>query len=88
MIKRSAATVEHQVDRRPAPTAKQGRRLLDDLGRLWPWLLEAVTVDARGRGPHLARLQHQPALERQPQQIGQLAVFLRLRPTTKTGARP
>jgi len=73
-------TVEHEVDRRPAPTAEQHRRLLDDLGLLRPWLLEAVTVDARGRRPQLARLQHQPAVERQPQQIGQLAVFLRVTP--------
>src|SRR6266540_31850 len=71
-------TVEHEVDRGPAPSAEPNRRLLDDPGVLRPWLLEAVTVDARGRRPQLARLQHQPALERQPQQIGQLAVFLRV----------
>src|SRR6266545_5296403 len=78
-------TVENEVDRRPAPAAEQDRRLLDDLGILWPCLLEAVTVDARGRRPQLARLQDQAALERQPQQIGQLAVFLRVTPHDESG---
>ncbi len=78
-------TVEHQVDCRPAPTAEQHRRLLDDLGLLRPRLLEAVTVDTRGRRPQLARLQHQPSVERQPQQIGQLAVFLRVTPDDENG---
>src|SRR5712691_1324011 len=59
-------SVKDEVDRRSAPTAEQDRRLLDDLRVLGPGLLEAVAVDARGRRPRLPRLQHQPALERQP----------------------
>jgi hypothetical protein len=78
-------TVEHEVDCCSAPTAEQDRRLLDDLGMLRPWLLEAMTGDARGHRPQLARPQHQPTLERQPQQIGQLAVFSRVTPHDENG---
>jgi len=79
-------TVEHQVDRRSASAAKQRRCLLDDLGALGPCLLEAVAVDAPGRRPSLARLQQQPALERQPQQVRQIAVFLRVTPNDEDGS--
>jgi hypothetical protein len=71
-------SVKDEVDRRSAPTAEQDRLLLDDLGILRPCFLEAVAVDARGRRPRLPRLQHQPALERQPHQVRQLAVCLRI----------
>jgi len=67
-------TIEQQVDRRSPPSALPDRRLFDDLSVGRPAALEAVAVDARGRGPRLPRLQHQPILERQPQQVRQLAV--------------
>ncbi len=70
--------IEHEIDRRSPPAAEQDRRLLDDLSLFGPRLLEAVAVDARGRRPRLARLQHQPAFEREPQQVGQLAVCVRV----------
>jgi hypothetical protein len=58
--------------------AGEDRRLLDDVGVLGPWLLEAVAVDACCRGPARAGFQDQPALERQPQQVGQPGDFLRV----------
>jgi|SRR6266516_2900081 len=69
-----AGTVEHEIDRRSPPAAEQDRNLLDDLSLGWPRLLEEVAVDARGRRPRLARLQHDPLPEREPQQVRQLAV--------------
>jgi hypothetical protein len=71
-------TVEHQVDRRSAPAAEPDRCLLDDFRILRPCLLEEVAVDARGRRPRLPRFQHQPVLERQPQQVWQPAIGLRV----------
>src|SRR2546422_413449 len=64
---RKPRPVEQQIDRRSAPSAETDRCLLDDLGVLRPCVLKAVAVDARGGGQALARLQHQPVLERQPQ---------------------
>ena len=75
---RKPGTVEDKIDRRPAPAAGEDRRLLDDVCVLGPWLLEAVAVDARCRRPGRAGFEDQPALERQPQQVGQPAVFLRV----------
>jgi hypothetical protein len=69
-----AATIEHEIDRCSAPAAEQDGGFVDDLGRGRPGCLEAVAVDARGRRPRLARLQHQPASERKQQQVGKLAV--------------
>src|SRR6266545_7275361 len=60
----------------PRRRQTQNRRLVDDVCVFWPWLFEAVAVDARGRRPRRPRLQYQAVLERQPDEIGQLAVFL------------
>jgi hypothetical protein len=66
--------IEHEIDRRGPLATEKDRRLLDDLSLGWPSLLEAVAVDAGGRGPRLARLQENPVLEGEPEQVGQLAV--------------
>ena len=66
--------IEHEIDRRSPSATEQDAGLLDDLGLGWPRLLEAVAVDAGGRRPGLARLQDDPVLEREPEQVGQLAV--------------
>src|SRR5439155_18398851 len=71
-------TIEDEVDRRPAAPAEKHRRLLDDLRILRPSLFETVAVDARGRRPWLARLQHQPAFKWQPHEVRQLAIRLRV----------
>jgi hypothetical protein len=69
-----AGTIEHEIDRRSPPSAQDDRGLLDDLRVLGPGLLEAVAVDARGRGPRLARLQNDAVPEREQQQVGQPAL--------------
>jgi hypothetical protein len=56
--------MEDKIDRRPAPAAGKGRRLLDDVCVLGPWLLKAVAVDARSRRPGRSGFEDQPALER------------------------
>jgi hypothetical protein len=71
-----ARTVEHEIDRRSPSATEQDGGLLDDLSLGWPGLLEAVAVHTRGRRPRLARLQHDPVLKRQPEQVGQPAVCL------------
>jgi hypothetical protein len=58
----------------PRRATEQDRRLLDELGLFGPTFLESVAVDPRGHRPRLARLQHDPVFEREPQQVGQLAV--------------
>jgi hypothetical protein len=70
--------VEHEIDRRSPPATDKDGRLLDDLSLGWPGLLEAVAVDARGNRPQLVRLQDDPVIEREPEQVGQLAVRVRV----------
>src|SRR6266540_7129625 len=74
----SRGPIEDEIDRRSPPATEQDGRLLDDLGLGGPRLLEAVAVDAGGRRPGLARLQDDPVLEREPEQVGQLAVCVRV----------
>src|SRR5262249_61678151 len=69
--------VEDEIDRRATSAADEHWRLVDDLCVFWPGLFEAVAVDARGRRPRRPRLQHEAVLERQPNEAGQTAVFLR-----------
>jgi hypothetical protein len=66
--------IEHEIDRRSPPGTEQDGRPLDDLSLGRPRLPEAVAVDAGGRRPRLARLQDEPVLEWEPEQVGQLAV--------------
>jgi hypothetical protein len=70
----TTGTIEHEIDRCSAPAAEQDGNLLDDLSLGGPDRLDAVAVDTGGRRPRLPRLQHQPILEREQQQVGQLAV--------------
>jgi hypothetical protein len=70
--------VEDEIDRRPTTAADEGERLVDDLCMFGPWFFEAVAVDARGRRPGRPRLQHQAVSERQPHEVGQPAIGLRV----------
>jgi len=79
--------VEDEIDRRPTSAADEHWRLVDDLYVFWPGLFEAVAVDARGRRPRRPRLQHHAVLERQPNEVGQTAVFLRVPRNDKQAGR-
>lgn len=68
--------VEDEINRRAASSADEDDCLIDDLWLLWPGLLEAVAIDTRGRRPWRPRLQHHAISERQPDEVGQLAVRL------------
>src|SRR6185436_8949793 len=75
-----------QIDRRPTTPADENARLVDNLCVLGPGLFEAMAVDARGRRPRRARLQHEASSERQPDEIRQPAVWLRVPCDKKDGA--
>ena len=70
-----ARAVQDQVDRRAAAPAMADGDLLEDLG-LWRPVVERVAVDAGGGGPAVARLEQDAVLDRQPQQVGQRAVWV------------
>src|SRR5262249_28732498 len=77
--------VEDEIGRGPATAADEHWRLVDDLGVLWPGLFETVAVDARGRRPGRPRLQHEAVRERQPDEVGQPALWLRVPRDKKDG---
>ena len=75
---RLPGSVEDEIDRRPTSAADDDERLVEDVCVLRPGLFEAMAVDARGRRPRRARLQHEAVLEGQSDEVGQPAVFLRV----------
>jgi hypothetical protein len=68
-------TIEDEFDRRSPPPAQDHRGLLDDLGVRRPGVLQPVAVHTRGRRRAVTGLQRDPALERQPENVGQTAVL-------------
>jgi hypothetical protein len=71
-----AGSVEHQVDNRTATAYEGNASLLYDLGDIGPVGLVRMTVDPGRARPGVTGLEHQTTLNRQAQQVGQLAVFL------------
>ena len=69
-------SVEHQVDNRTATAYEGNASLLYDLGDIGPVGLVGMTVDPGRARPGVTGLEHQTTLNRQAQQVGQLAVFL------------
>ncbi len=70
--------VEDEIDRWPTLAADERGSLVDDLCVFWPWFFEAVAVDACGRRPGRPRLQYEAISKRQPDEVGQPAVCLRV----------
>jgi len=80
-------SVEYQVDHGSATLARKGRGLFDHLGPFGPGTLEGVAVDAGGPRPGVSGLQHQTSLDRQLDQIGQLAVLFGVAGDQEDGPR-
>ena len=77
--------IEDEIDRRPTTAADKDDGLIDDVCVVRPRFFEAMAVDARGRRPRRARLQHEAVSERQPDEVGQPALWLRVPRDKKDG---
>jgi hypothetical protein len=67
-------TVQHQIDGCASTMADQDPRLVDQACALIPRRALVGAVDPRGAGPRLARLQHDAAIDRQPDEVRQAAL--------------
>src|SRR5439155_7169334 len=78
--------IEDEIDRRSTTAADKDDGLIDDVCVVRPTFFEAMAVDTRGRRPRRARLQREAVSERQPDEVGQPAIWLRFRATRKAVA--
>jgi hypothetical protein len=71
---------QDQVDRRAVSGAGADRRLFDDLRFVGPLAgVDGVAVESFGARPGAGGAEHHPAAEREPQQVGQPRVRVRVR---------
>ena len=70
--------VEDQVDGHASPRAERDGNLLDDLGFRWPAVVHPGAEDSARPGPGVADLQDQTAVDRQPDEVRQPRVRIRV----------
>ena len=73
-----AGPLEDQVDRHPSPATEGNGHLLNDLRLRWPTFLHPSAEDSTRPGPGVADLEDQPAVDRQPDEIRQARVRIRV----------